>query len=231
MKKHLPNALSCLNLFSGCIGIVMAFENNLAISSYIILFASVIDFFDGTAARMLKAYSGIGKQLDSLADIVSFGVLPATIMYQLFLRAEPIGAGGEYLSYTAYVIAVFSALRLAKFNIDERQTENFIGLSTPANALLISSLPMIGGNGGTLSNLLANTYFLVAFTLIMSFLLVAEIPLMGLKFKTNKVKDNLFRYILLISIFLLILFFQFYAFPVIFLLYLTLSFIQFRLTK
>lgn len=232
MKKHVPNALSCLNLFSGCIGIVMAFENNLEFSCYVILLAAVIDFFDGTAARMLKAYSDTGKQLDSLADIVSFGILPSVILYQMFVAAGNGDPAGDYLHYLAFVIAVFSALRLAKFNIDDRQTEHFMGLATPANALVIASLPIIRSTAeGTFPDLLSNTNFLIAFTLLMSFLLVADIPMISFKFKSNRGKENMFRYILLVSAFLLILFFQFYAFPVIFLLYLTLSFIQFKLIK
>ncbi|OZA56958.1 MAG: CDP-diacylglycerol--serine O-phosphatidyltransferase, partial [Sphingobacteriales bacterium 39-40-5] len=142
MKKHIPNSVTCLNLFSGCLGIVFAFQGNLIWASYAIVIAAVFDFFDGMLARLLKAYSDIGKELDSLADMVSFGVLPSVIIYQLFALSPQIDFGADWLSFSAFIIAVFSALRLAKFNIDTRQSENFIGLPTPANALLIASFPL-----------------------------------------------------------------------------------------
>ncbi|MEY3679312.1 MAG: hypothetical protein RI924_1453 [Bacteroidota bacterium] len=140
MKKHIPNTLTCLNLFSGCVGLVFAFENQLIFAAYAIGISAMLDFFDGMTARLLKAYSEIGKELDSLADVVSFGVLPSLIIYQLFKTSTSVHA---YLPYLAFMIAVFSALRLAKFNVDTRQSEHFIGLPTPANALLIGSLPFI----------------------------------------------------------------------------------------
>src|ERR1700740_2323055 len=143
MKKHLPNAITCANLFSGCIGIVFCFKENLIYAAYAIFLAAIFDFFDGLASRVLQSFSGIGKDLDSLADMVSFGVLPSVIIYELFLQAPQIEHVSTYLNYIAFLIPVFSALRLAKFNIDERQTEIFIGLPTPANAILIASLPLI----------------------------------------------------------------------------------------
>ncbi|HQS50964.1 MAG TPA: CDP-diacylglycerol--serine O-phosphatidyltransferase, partial [Daejeonella sp.] len=149
MKKHIPNSVTCLNLFSGCLGIVFAFQGNLIWASYAIVIAAVFDFFDGMLARLLKAYSDIGKELDSLADMVSFGVLPSVIIYQLFALSPQIDFGADWLSFSAFIIAVFSALRLAKFNIDTRQSENFIGLPTPANALLIASFPLIIADSNT----------------------------------------------------------------------------------
>lgn len=232
MKKHIPNAITCLNLLSGCIGIVLAFQGKLADAGYAIIIAAVFDFLDGLAARLLHAYSAIGKELDSLADIVSFGVLPSVIIYQLFLMAPPVGGLSVYLNFTAFIIAVFSALRLAKFNIDERQSENFIGLPTPANALLISSLPMILKEGnGFLSAYILNPFFLFIFSLGMGLLLVVEIPLISLKFRNMKLKDNLYRYILLFSGLILILIFKFAAVPVILFLYILLSVIQFRIAR
>src|SRR5476651_291942 len=143
VKKHLPNAITCANLFSGCVGIVFAFSGNPVFAAYCIFLAAIFDFFDGFASRVLQSFSGIGKDLDSLADMVSFGFLPAAIMYQLFLQAPQIEGVSQYLNFIAFLIPVFSALRLAKFNTDERQTEIFIGLPTPANAILIASLPFI----------------------------------------------------------------------------------------
>ncbi len=229
MKKHVPNFITCLNLFSGCAGIVYAFEGQLQNAAYAIILAAFFDFLDGMAARLLNAYSEIGKQLDSLADMVSFGVLPAVLIYQLFLQSPQVGSLSIYLNFSAFLIAVFSALRLAKFNIDERQAEYFIGLPTPANALLIASLPMIlAGGNQFFTDYILNPFFLFIFTLSMSILLVTEIPLISLKFKTLKFNDNLFRYILLISGIVLVIIFKFVAVPIIMLLYVLLSLIQFR---
>lgn len=229
MKKHLPNAVTCLNLFSGCLGIVFAFQGNLQWAGYAILIAAILDFFDGMLARLLKAYSAIGKELDSLADVVSFGVLPSVIIYQLFLLAPQIDSVSLWLNYSAFLIAVFSALRLAKFNIDERQSDHFIGLPTPANALLIASFPMIiAGNNLFFVNYILNPYFLFIFSLGMGILLVAEIPLISLKFKSLKLSENILRYILIFSSLILLLFFKFAAVPLIITLYFLISFIQFR---
>jgi len=229
MKKHLPNAVTCLNLFSGCLGIVFAFQGNLRWAGYAIVIAAILDFFDGMLARLLKAYSAIGKELDSLADVVSFGVLPSVIIYQLFLLAPQIDSISVWLNYSAFLIAIFSALRLAKFNIDERQSDQFIGLPTPANALLIASFPMIiTGNNLFIANYILNPYFLFIFSLGMGILLVAEIPLMSLKFKSLKLSENILRYILIFSSLILLLFLKFAAVPIIITLYFLISFIQFR---
>jgi CDP-diacylglycerol---serine O-phosphatidyltransferase len=230
MKKHIPNLITCLNLLSGCIGIVYAFEGDLIIAGYAILLAALFDFIDGLIARLLNVYSEIGKQLDSLADMVSFGVLPSVIIYQLFLQSPQVGNVSPYLNFSAFLIAIFSGLRLAKFNIDVRQSENFIGLPTPANAVLIASLPMILAQGNWfLSAYILNPFFLFIFSLGMSILLVTEIPLISLKFKSLKISDNLFRYILVISAVLLVIIFKFAAVPLIVFIYILLSLIQFRL--
>ena len=230
MKRQIPNFITCLNLFSGCVGIVYAFQGELIIAGYAILIAAIFDFFDGMVARLLKAYSEIGKELDSLADMVSFGVLPSVIVYQLFLQSPQVGSISPYLNFSAFLIAIFSALRLAKFNIDERQAENFIGLPTPANALLIASLPMIlAQENWFFSAYILNPFFLFIFSLGMSILLVTEIPLISLKFKSLKLNDNLFRYILVFSTIVLVIIFKFAAVPIILFIYILLSLIQFRL--
>jgi CDP-diacylglycerol--serine O-phosphatidyltransferase len=232
MKKHIPNAITCLNLLSGCLGIVYAFQDNLIYASYAIAIAAIFDFFDGMFARLLKSYSDIGKELDSLADMVSFGVLPSVIVYKLFLQAPQIDGISVYLNYTAFIIAIFSALRLAKFNVDTRQTENFIGLPTPANALLIASLPLIIAEGDHfVSSYIMNPFFLFVFSLGMSMLLVTEIPLISLKFKNLRFSDNLYRYILVISSIILIIALKFLAVPIVIFLYFVLSVIQFRSIK
>lgn len=229
MKKHIPNSVTCLNLFSGCLGIVFAFQGNLIWASYAILIAAMFDFFDGMLARLLKAYSDIGKELDSLADMVSFGVLPSVIIYQLFALSPQIDFGLTWLSFSAFIIAVFSALRLAKFNIDTRQSENFVGLPTPANALLIASFPLIIGDSSTyFAGFILNQWFLAIFSLVMSLLLVAEVPLISLKFKSLQFKENLLRYILIISSVLLLLFLKFEAVPIIIIIYFLISLVQFR---
>ncbi|PWG79730.1 CDP-alcohol phosphatidyltransferase family protein, partial [Pararcticibacter amylolyticus] len=232
MRKHIPNAITCLNLFSGCIGVTFAFNNNLIYAGYAIIIAALFDFADGLIARGLDVYSVMGKELDSLADMVSFGFLPASIVYQLFLAAPQLGELSVYLNYSAFIIAIFSALRLAKFNIDVRQSDHFIGLPTPANSLLIASLPMIIAQSGSFwSSYILNPYFLFIFSLGTSFLLVMEVPLISLKFKSLVFKENTFRYILLLSAAVLILLFKFAAVPVIIFIYIALSVVQFTLMK
>jgi CDP-diacylglycerol--serine O-phosphatidyltransferase len=229
LKKHLPNAITCANLFSGCIGIVLAFKGELIAASYAIFLSAIFDFFDGLASRVLKSFSGIGKDLDSLADMVSFGVLPAVIMYQLLLQARQIDNISPYLNFIAFLIPVFSALRLAKFNVDTRQAENFIGLPTPANAILIASFPLIlDHHNQYFTPYLLNPYVLSVFIVIMCTLLVLEMPMMSLKFKNRDFNKNIFRYLLLLFSAILILFFKFAAVPVVILIYITLSIIQFK---
>jgi CDP-diacylglycerol--serine O-phosphatidyltransferase len=231
MKKHIPNTVTCLNLFSGCLGIVFAFEGRLELASYMILTAAIFDFADGMLARLLKAYSDLGKDLDSLADMVSFGVLPSVILYQLFLRSQSSDPLYEWLSFSAFLVAVFSALRLAKFNNDKRQAEHFIGLPTPANAMLIASLPFIAQQDIFISSFLQSPVFLTFFSLTMGGLLISEIELMSLKFSSLDLKKNLPRYILVFSSLILLVIFKFAAVPLIIILYFLISFIQFRTSK
>lgn len=228
MKQHIPNTVTCLNLFSGCLGIVFAFQGNLIYASYAIFLAAIFDFFDGMLARLLKAYSELGKQLDSLADMVSFGVLPSVIIYQLFLKSEA-NIDFEWIKYSAFIIAVFSGLRLAKFNIDTRQSENFIGLPTPANALLIASFPfLLEEINAFFIKYILNPNALAFFSFFMSFLLISEIPLISLKFKTLSFSENKLRYLLIISSFMAIMFNQFAGVPIVMLLYLLFSILHFR---
>src|ERR1700749_1806851 len=228
VKKHVPNAITCANLFSGCVGIVFAFQENLILAAYALFLAAIFDFFDGFASRVLQSFSGIGKDLDSLADMVSFGFLPSAIMYELFLQAPQIPNVSSWLNFIAFLISVFSALRLAKFNNDTRQADSFIGLPTPANAILIASLPLILEHHPLFSKYILNQYVLSVFVLVMCALLVAEIPLMSLKFKNADFNKNIYRYLLLLFSAILILFFKFAAVPVVILMYITLSVIQFR---
>jgi CDP-diacylglycerol--serine O-phosphatidyltransferase len=231
MKQHIPNTVTCLNLFSGCLGIVFAFNGELVFASYAILIAAILDFLDGMLARLLKAYSELGKQLDSLADMVSFGVLPSVIIYHLFLKSTDLNSE-NWINYSAFIIAVFSGLRLAKFNIDTRQSENFIGLPTPANALLIASFPiMLEENNSIFMNYIMNPNALLVFSLLISFLLISEIPLLSLKFKTISFSENILRYLLIGSSLIFIALLQFTAIPIILALYLMISMIHFRKNK
>jgi CDP-diacylglycerol--serine O-phosphatidyltransferase len=229
LKKHIPNALTCGNLFCGCAGIVAALQSDLILAAYLIGVAGVLDFFDGFVARWLKVYSAIGKELDSLADCVTFGVLPGMIVFQLIRKALDPTASGlitiDYVlvPYVAFLISVFSALRLAKFNIDTRQTTSFIGVPTPANAILIASLPLIRWQYQPSDEIILNVYFLIALTLVMSYLLVAEIPLFALKFTNYRFAHNRNKYIFLILSLILIFTLQFIAIPFIILLYILLS--------
>ena len=228
-RKHLPNAITCANLFSGCVGIVLAFQGELVAASYALFLAAIFDFFDGFAARVLKSFSGIGKDLDSLADMVSFGLLPSGIMYELFLQAPQIDKVSHYLNFIAFLIPVFSALRLAKFNNDTRQSENFIGLPTPANAILIASFPIIiSHHNHYYTPYLSNPYVLSGFVIVMCTLLVLEVPMMSLKFKNSDFNKNIYRYLLLLFSAILILFFKFAAIPVIIFIYIILSIVQFK---
>ncbi|MES2377965.1 MAG: CDP-diacylglycerol--serine O-phosphatidyltransferase [Bacteroidota bacterium] len=228
VKKHLPNAITCANLFSGCVGIVFAVQGDLITAAYALFLAAIFDFFDGFAARVLKSFSGIGKDLDSLADMVSFGVLPAAIIFELFLQSPQIPNVSFYLKFVALLIPVFSALRLAKFNTDTRQAEIFIGLPTPANGILIASFPLIMQQYPSLSGIILNPYGLTAFVAVMCALLVAELPLMSLKFKNKDFHKNIYRYLLLLFSAILILFFKFVAVPVVIFIYITLSIVQLK---
>lgn len=229
MKKHIPNAITCLNLFSGCLALYFAFQGELVITAYLVGIAAVFDFLDGMVARVMKAYSEIGKQLDSLADMVSFGVVPGTVMFVLLQRADAavLGVSADVVAFFGFLITIFSALRLAKFNIDTRQTTSFIGLPTPACTLFVASLPLILEYGDLLHyEIILNPWVLLVLTLLLSFLLVAELPLFALKFTNLSWQDNSMRFIFLgLSVILLALL-KFAAIPLIIVLYVFLSFIK-----
>ena len=201
IRKYIPNTITCLNLVSGCIASVMAFEGNLLFALLWIVAAAVFDFFDGLAARALKAYSPMGKELDSLADVVSFGVAPGMILFtslRIWASSSSAGCLSEYIPYLAFVVPAFSGLRLAKFNIDERQTTSFIGLPVPAHALLWSSAAY------SLQEWLLSGQTWVAVVMIAAFcatsyLLVSEVPMFSLKIKSLSWKGNELRYILIIA--------------------------------
>lgn len=195
MKKQIPNIITCCNLISGCIATCFAFFHSPDLALLWIIIGATFDFFDGMSARLLKVSSPIGKELDSLADDVTFGVAPSTILFsQLIVMDFPDSLSGiaDYLPFAAYIMAAFSALRLAKFNLDERQTMGFIGLPTPANALFWGSL--IVGLNNWLCNVSWGWLLLIVMMLISSWLLVSEIPMFALKFKHWGWKGNELRY-------------------------------------
>lgn len=222
MKKHIPNLLTCLNLFSGCIGVLMALEGNLTAVTLCVMASGIFDFFDGMVARMLHVKSTIGKELDSLADMVSFGFLPGTIMFTLLKQVFPDDAMYPYLGF---IITVFSALRLAKFNLDERQTSDFIGLNTPMNTFYVLSLPYIAAQYPAL---IINPIFLICSVLLTSYLLVSEIRLFSMKFGSLDWKTNKFRFIFLGLTLILFAIGQFMVLPLILLLYFVLSALHFH---
>ncbi len=222
MKKHIPNAITCANLFSGCIGIVFAFNGNLKFAAYFVVLSGIFDFFDGMVARLLNVKSAIGKELDSLADMVSFGFLPGIVMFQLLKMSN---YSNEYLPYLGFVITVFSALRLAKFNIDTRQTEEFIGLNTPMNTLFIVSLPFIAVDYPTV---IGNTLLLAGIVIVTSLLLVSEIKIFSLKLSDKSWEKSKYKYIFLILSAIAIVFLQFAAVPLILVMYIALSVVHFN---
>jgi CDP-diacylglycerol--serine O-phosphatidyltransferase len=226
MLKHLPNAITSGNLLCGCLGIIECFAGNLKTATIYILVAAILDFFDGFVARAVKANSAMGKELDSLADCVSFGALPGFILYQLMLQSQNLQTVGTWAAYSALLIPVFSALRLAKFNIDTRQSDSFIGVPTPADAMLIASFPWLIAQETFLMPFLTNIYVLAAVAVIMSYLMIAELPLIALKFKDFSWKNNVYTYLLVISSVILLAILQVSAIPIILVIYVALSVIK-----
>lgn len=199
ITRHIPNLTTCCNLFAGCIATVMAFRGNYEAATLFIILGAIFDFFDGMLARLFHVSGPLGKELDSLADDITFGLAPSAIVFSLFQEVNypdflmPVAG---YFPYTAFIIAVFSALRLAKFNIDPRQSSSFIGLPTPANALFWGSL-VVGGHDFLTSSTF-NALYLFLLVILMSWLLVAEVPMFSLKFKNLSWKSNKVSYIFLL---------------------------------
>lgn len=224
MKKHIPNSITCCNLISGCIATGFAFAGNIKVALLLIIIGAVFDFFDGMLARLLNVSSPIGKELDSLADVITFGLAPSTIIFsQLHVMSYPtfLEPLRDFLPYAAFIMAAFSALRLAKFNLDERQALGFIGLPTPANALFWGSL--LVGVGEKLETRPWALYFILAGVLISSWLLVSEIPMFALKFKHWSFKGNEVKYLFLITCCPLVVIFGISSFAIIIAWYVILS--------
>ncbi|MDF3029170.1 MAG: CDP-alcohol phosphatidyltransferase [Fluviicola sp.] len=259
---NIPNLITASNMLCGVFAIILAFAGRIDIAPYFIFLAAILDFFDGFAARLLKQQGELGKQLDSLADMISFGLAPGIIMFVLILLEQNdinrlfedtvslnLSVGVHLsglvnfqlenkLPFLALIIPFFSLFRLAKFNIDTRQSESFIGLPTPANTIFFMAFPLLlsryGGTTGWEHDLimwLIQPIVLIPIIVIMSLLLVSELPLFALKFKHFKWKGNATRYIFLISCGILISTLLIWSIPIIVLLYLLLSFIQHILRK
>lgn len=240
MKKQIPNIITSLNIISGSIAVLFAVSGDLILAAVFVFLGIFFDFFDGLAARMLNAQSEIGLQLDSLADMITSGVVPGIVMFQLLNMAllgnmqtltDVFSAQGwnvgimNYLPLVGLLITVASAYRLAKFNVDSRQTSGFIGLPTPANTLLILSLPLIleYQYSEIVESVILNKWVLIGLTVVSCILLNAEISLFALKFKTWDFKSNAVRYVFLILCVLLLITLKFLAIPIIILLYILLS--------
>jgi len=206
MKKHIPNFITCLNLFSGCVASYLAFKGNYEGAFIAILLAAVFDFMDGFAARLLKAYSAMGKELDSLADMISFGLAPGAIVFSFLTDTGT----NEWLPFVGFLIPVFSGLRLAKFNIDDRQSSSFLGLPVPANAIFWAGL--VYSFSPFLMN---NVWFLFILIALFCFFLVSEIPMFSLKFKNVSWKENQNQYLFLIGCGVILAIFQLSAFALI----------------
>ncbi|MEW5676279.1 CDP-alcohol phosphatidyltransferase family protein [Flavobacterium enshiense] len=233
-KKQIPNLITFLNLICGLLALIHAFNGNYNEAFSLVCLGIFFDFWDGFFARMFNAQSPLGVQLDSLADMVTSGVVPGVVMYKMLsdiqenqdiynLTPETFYMGA--VPYIGFIITVASCFRLAKFNIDDRQTESFIGLPTPANALLIMSIPMIlfANQFEWLSDILSNPYFLVGLSFLSAYLLNAEIPLFSLKVKYFSWEKNKLQVSFLAVSAILLVFFQFLAIPMIILFYVLLS--------
>jgi len=240
--QNIPNLLTILNLVSGAIGVFFIFQDKIIWACYMIYIAGLFDFLDGFVARLLKASSDIGKQLDSLADMISFGLLPAAIIYYIIklilIQANPgftvmdASLTEILLLGTSFFILAFSALRLAKFNIDTRQNFGFIGVPTPSTAILISSFPFILSKVDSLgAHLLMKLYIIIPVTLLLSFLMVSEIPMISMKFKNFKFSENLYKYLLIIISIIGILIGGITAIPFIFVVYLAFSIFESHSSK
>lgn len=239
MKRHIPNLLTLGNLLCGTIATIFAIKGDFVGAAILVAAGIIFDFFDGFVARMLNVQGELGKQLDSLADMVTSGVVPGIIMLQLFISAldvdaasyfgiDSYGATGSNLPYLGLLLTLGAGYRLANFNIDTRQSDSFIGIPTPAMTLFVVSLPLIVefSEQSFFIDIINNQYFLIVITVLLTYLMNAEIPLFALKFKTFGFKENRLKYIFLLVSILLLIVLKFVAVPLIILLYVLFSVIN-----
>ena len=208
LTKHIPNTITSCNLISGCIATGCAMHGHYTSALLFIILGAVFDFFDGMSARLLHVSSEIGKELDSLADDVTFGVAPASMVYSVCQQCtypEFLGGLSSYIPFLAFIMAAFSAVRLAKFNLDTRQTTSFIGLPTPANALFWGALIVAHQPTFTSGSNPWIGICLILGTFIFSYLLVAEMPMFSLKFKNLSWADNQIKYIFVLTSLILLI--------------------------
>lgn len=233
IKKHIPNTITCCNLLSGCVSILFLCHDHVLWASAMIFVAAVFDFFDGFAARALDARSPIGGELDSLSDVVSFGVAPSFIVAWFLSKSGITWWVHDFNMFPvlAFVLAAFAAVRLAKFNIDTRQSSSFIGLPVPAVGLFIASLPFMLfniGNDTVIYQIVTNPYFLLAMVAIFSWLMISEVPFFSFKIKSLIFKENILRYFVVIFAITAVVILHWVALPFIFLFYILLSVICYR---
>jgi CDP-diacylglycerol--serine O-phosphatidyltransferase len=234
--KHIPNFITCLNLLSGCLAIISVILGNPLVAAYLVVAAAIFDFFDGFAARMLNVSSPIGAELDSLADMVTFGVVPGLMLLHYLSGGISSLTGVEgFLQnpvlLVPFLVPVFSALRLAKFNVDTRQTDSFRGLPTPASALWVISIPLMiefmpFHMWWNPENVIVNQWFIIGSAIGLSVLMVSDIPLLAMKFKGFGWKGNGVRYIFLIISLVLLIILRPVAIPIILSLYVLISIID-----
>ena len=232
-KTHIPNIITLLNLFCGCVALVFVTEHNFKIAFCFVCLGIFLDFFDGFFARLLKVSSPLGLQLDSLADMVTSGLVPGMVMFYLLQKSQNPIAPLLILPYLGFIITLGSCYRLANFNIDTRQTDSFIGLPTPANTLFIISLPLVLKYSDSLMvfEMFSNPWFLLTITLFSAYILNAEIPLFSLKIKNFTFKKNEVQIIFLLLSVMLIFFFQYMGIPLIIITYVFLSVINNKFLK
>ncbi|WNH11654.1 CDP-alcohol phosphatidyltransferase family protein [Thalassobellus suaedae] len=238
MNKYIPNALTLLNLFCGSIAVIFAVNNNFVTAALFVFLGIFFDFFDGFAARKLNVQSALGVQLDSLADLVTSGLVPGIVMYKLLELSDRSWTAINFINDSSLsfreislfplfglAITLASAYRLAKFNIDEEQQTYFKGLPTPANTLLIIALPLIieFQNSDAINTIILNKWFLIVVTILSCYLLNSNIKLFALKFKDYSFKNNGTRYIFILLCLVLLIVLQFAAIPIIILLYIFMS--------
>ena len=235
IKSKIPNTITLLNLLCGCMALIFVFHRNFEIAFALVCLGIFLDFFDGFFARLFKVASPLGLQLDSLADMVTSGVAPGLVMYQLMIDNTALAGTGymQLFPYLGLIIPLGACFRLANFNIDTRQTDSFIGLPTPANALFIMSLPLVlrYTDSMLIVEILTNKWVLLAITLFSAYIMNAEIPLFSLKVKKFNLNDNAIQIVFLILSLALLFFFRFLGIPLLILTYVLMSAISNKMQK
>lgn len=233
IKKHIPNLITLINLFCGCVAVVFVSESNYEMAFYMVCLGIFFDFFDGFFARLFKVSSPLGLQLDSLADMVTSGVVPGYVMFSMFTNSAHELGTNPLIPFLGFIVTLGSCYRLANFNIDTRQTDSFIGLPTPANALFILSLPLVLKFSDSLIilEILTNQWVLLIITLCSAYILNAEIPLFSLKVKKFNLKDNALQMVFILCSIILVLLLHYLAIPLIIIFYVLLSIVNNKFLK